>query len=83
MKLETPHIWWMRFKLLAVAFLVIVAILTLSYDHAAGAVIESNSIVVQTCAPQSTCAPTAVPHSATLAFCGMLLVGLGVNQRLS
>ncbi|MFH2057260.1 MAG: hypothetical protein ABIJ61_14980 [bacterium] len=83
MKLDTPHIWWLRFRLLAVAFLVIVAILSLSYDRAEGCPAATNSIVAQTCVATATCEQPAVPRSATLALCGSLLIGLGVNQRLS
>lgn len=83
MKLDTPHIWWMRFRLLAIALLVIVAILSLSYDRAGGCPAVTNSIVAQTCVATATCEQPAVPRGATLVLCGTLLIALGVNQRLS
>jgi hypothetical protein len=81
MRLNSTHIWWLRLRLVFVALLVVVAILTLSYDRAEGSTSPAGSIVMKSCAADD--AQPTVPRTATILFCTGLLLAAGLNRRLS
>ena len=84
MNLNSTHIWWLRLRMLVVALLIIVAILSLSYDRAEGCTPHAGSVITAACAASTvaTDQPT-VPRTATVLFCTGLLMAAGLNQRLS
>lgn len=80
MNINAVQNWWLRIKILAIVLLIIVAILSFSYDRAEGAMQSAGwSQPVQT----TTATMPAVPRTTSVLLCGALLAGLAINQKFS